>query len=114
MKAFGTVFVVIVGLYLLVAGHLLAPGPSAEEVADQVVSNWLVDQRMGLSDPMYWAGDAEPVSLYAVRSWEIVNRVDDSLRIVRIESSTQDGVPIIRLWRIRLNDGKIISVQPQD
>jgi len=114
MRAFGTVFVVIVGLYLLVAGRLLEPGPSTDEVADQVVSNWLEDQRMGLSDPMYWADDAESVSLYAVRSWEIVNGVGDSLRIVRIESSTQDGVPIIRLWRIRLDGGKIISAQPQD
>jgi len=66
---------------------------------------------VGLLGEQFWIDEADPITLYAVRSWEVLIASPD-LYVVRVESSTREGIPIIRLWRICLRGNKIKSVEP--
>lgn len=73
---------------------------------EQVVEEWLNEQRKGKSGEDYWPSIVyEPARLFAVREWEIVDRDHfGSGFTVRIASSNRAGFPIEKLWKISLTD----------
>lgn len=75
----------------------------SERVNERVVNAWLEAQRSGRSGYEFWAQDAERSSLFSVADWEIVDSDMLSVR-VRVDSSTQGGAPIRKLWEVRLRE----------
>jgi|GEM_PF-4281890 len=81
-----------------------------------VINEWLEAQRKGRNGSYYWfPGGSFPtkpaalswvreVTLFAVRSWEIVDSPSANKITVRVESSNKGGQPIIKLWTVRLHD----------
>ena len=86
-----------------------AASPPAPSTLDQQVNNWLEDLSRGRSGTNHWLAPANDQPLSAVKSWEIVESSAFG-RIVRIESSDAAGAPLVALWQIVLDDGKIVSV----
>ncbi len=86
-----------------------AASPPAPSTLDQQVNNWLEDLSRGRSGTNHWLVPAHAQRLLAPRSWEIVESSAFG-RIVRIESSDAAGAPLVALWHISLNDGKIVSI----
>jgi len=88
----------------------------------QLVQDWLTDLKTGGDGNRYWSDTAKNlgwvVKLYAVRDWEILKeesiRIGDSqsfvpLVTVRVDSSTQAGIRITKIWNIKII-GKIRNV----
>ncbi len=98
---------------ILIAAIDAGSGQTASQPApstlDQRVNDWLEDLRRGRSGTNHWLVSANAQPLSAVRSWEIVESSAFG-RIVRIESSDAAGAPLVALWQISLDDGKIVSV----
>ena len=89
----------------------------------QVIQDWLNDLKTGGDGIQYWADTPKNlgwvVKLYAVRDWEILK--EESIRIgdsgffqpqikVRIDSSTQGGIQITKIWTIEILNGKIYRI----
>ena len=106
----GTIYVVRVAAPASTerAFSVISTGATPRQL-DRLVNDWLEDQRRGRSGSKHWLDPAQAQTLFAVRSWEIVDRLTDG-RTVRIESSNRVGAPIVALWEIEFRDGKIDSV----
>ena len=74
----------------------------AESVAIKLIEEWKA-ARSGLD---YWATDADPIQLYAVRDYQSLGCSGSPYAVVtcrfRIDSSTKGGFPIIKVWAIDL------------
>ncbi|MBX9626940.1 MAG: zinc ribbon domain-containing protein [Gemmataceae bacterium] len=82
--------------------------------ARKVIDGWLGEQKAGRSGDRYWSGGKAGSRLFAVRNWEVVDLdirrggfPSTAVATVRVDSSTQGGMPITVLWNIRLT-----STQP--
>jgi hypothetical protein len=83
------------------------PG-TPEAQTTETVKAWLESQRKGQDGFEYWQPDAyKPFTLYAVSSYEIMDTPSPSRCIVRIQSATRSGQPIVRLYAVTVFDGKI-------
>jgi hypothetical protein len=107
----------IIGVGTIAISHRPSPSvqkPSASE-NETVVRAWLESQRKGQKGTQHWASDwfVEPISLYAVSQYEIVDSNLDLTFTVRIHSSTRGGQPVVRLYEVFARGGKIMSIKAQ-
>ena len=78
---------------------------------DAGLTVWLDSQRKGETGYEYWAVSDKAARLFAVESYEIVDKFLSTYK-VRIHSSTRCGIPVVCLWEIQMmHDGKILSVR---
>ncbi len=78
----------------------------------EAVTSWLDGLRKGKSASLGWVFGSEPLQLYAVQSYEIVEQSKKSC-VVRIHSSTKGGQPIVRLYTVTTRGIWIVSAVPQ-
>jgi hypothetical protein len=84
------------------------PQKTASESMLKVTNAWLAEQRKGRSGDEFWTVDSTfgRTSLFAVRSWEIVDRGLTSVT-VRIDSSTRGGTQITKLWKVSFETARL-------
>lgn len=102
--------VCIAALFLTAAIVPLYMSRSSQPAGDTVVRQWLDDLCKGREGRQYWAHDASPVRLYAVQSYEVLDMVPPDLFMVRIHSSTREGLPIVRNYQIGVRSGSIYGM----
>ena len=91
------------------------------------INGWLEDQKKGESGAYYWVDFSGMKTLYAVRSWEILEKEADitvfdsdgptAIIKVRIESSNKGGIQISAIWEFHMkrkaNEWKIRDISGQ-
>ena len=83
-------------------------GSAAEEArVAGVIEGWLKEQRKGGDGFRFWAsGDVvEPTQFYSVRSWKVIHIEPFDHAIVEVDSLTEGGEAISKLWKIYLGIG---------
>ncbi len=107
----------VLGLAVLIVPGWFQPKTTVLSTTDIVVRPWLEAMRKGGDGFEYWI-DGEPEGLppraafYAVSDYEIV---DDShgRYMVRIQSSTRAGTPIVKVYEVIATDEGIYRVTAQ-
>ncbi len=95
--------------------HFDTPEQERASVAE-TVSRWLDGLRRGKEANWCWylRDDVEPLRLYAVEDFEIVDWLGRERCVVRIHSHTQDGRPMVRLYIVTTRGFWIWSVEPRN